>query len=107
MFRSSCFLFTLVAGGLLPATSAAIAADKDKKTDKPTVAVFRLDGTVSEEPKSDDLGFGGDKSVSLKELVERMNKAAGDENVKAVVMFAEGGTIGVAQREEIRQAMAK
>jgi protease-4 len=107
MFRSSCFLFTLVAGSLLPATSAAVAADKDKKTDKPTVAVFRLDGTVSEEPKSDDLGFGGDKGVSLKELVERMNKAAGDENVKAVVMFAEGGTIGTAQREEIRQAMAK
>jgi protease-4 len=107
MFRSSCFLFTLVAGSLLPATSAAVAADKDKKSDKPTVAVFRLDGTVSEEPKSDDLGFGGDKGVSLKELVERMNKAAGDENVKAVVMFAEGGTIGTAQREEIRQAMAK
>ncbi len=106
MLRRSCFLFALVAGGLLPTVPAAVAADKDKKSDKPTVAVFRLDG-LTEEPKADDLGLRGDKSVSLKEIVERLNKAAADENVKAVVMLAEGGAIGTAQREEIRQAMAK
>jgi protease-4 len=107
MLRRSCLMFALAAGGLLPTAPAASAADKDKKSDKPTVAVFRLDGTVSEEPKADDLGFGGDKGVSLKDLVERLNKAAGDDSIKAIVMFAEGGTIGTAQREEIRQAMAK
>ena len=36
-----------------------------------------------------------------------MDKAAGDENVKAVVFMVEGATIGTAQREEIRQAMAR
>ena len=42
MFRRSYVLFTLVAGGILPVAPAAVAADKDKKADKPTVAVFRL-----------------------------------------------------------------
>jgi protease-4 len=45
--------------------------------------------------------------VSLKDLVERLDKAAGDANVKAVVLLADGGTMGIAQREEFRQAMAK
>jgi protease-4 len=107
MIRRNWLLFTLAAGIALPAAPAALAADKDKKSDKPIVAVFRLDGAVTEEPNADDLGFGGDKSVSLKELVERLNKAAGDDSVKAVVLAVEGGAIGTAQREEIRQAMAK
>ena len=98
MFRRSRFLFALVAGGLLPLAPAAVAADKnEKKTDKPTVAVFRLDGAVTESPRTQDFGLGGNQVVPLKELVERMNKAAADENVKAVVILAEGPTIGVAQ----------
>ena len=34
-------------------------------------------------------------------------QAAEDDAVKAVVMMHEGGSIGPAQREELRQAMAK
>jgi protease-4 len=99
------YTFALV----LPFAPCATAADKDKdkKADKPVVAVFRLDGAVSEPPRADDFGFGGDRAVSLKDLVERMNKAAKDDNVKAVVMLVDGATIGTAQREELRQAMSK
>lgn len=108
MFRRSCFLFALVAGGLVPFAPRAIAAEKkDKKSDKPTVAVFRLEGAVTEPPRTEDFGLGGNRIVPLKELVERMDKAAGDENVKAIVLLAEGPTIGIAQREELRQAMGR
>ncbi len=107
MFRRTCLVLAL-AGGLLPLSPGLFAADKkDKTADKPTVAVFRLDGAVTEPPRSDDFALGADRIVSLKELVERMNKAAGDENVKGVVVLVEGASIGTAQREEIRQAMAK
>src|SRR3954451_11323136 len=109
MFRR---MFVLaLAGGLLPFGPGAFAADKkdkDKKADKPTVAVFRLDGAVTEEPKGDDtFSLGADRLLSLKDLIERLDKAAGDANVKAIVLLADGGTMGTAQREEFRQALAK
>src|SRR4051812_35193828 len=110
MFRRTCLTLALAVGSLLPFVPYAAAADKkdkDRKADKPTVAVFRLDGAVTEPPRSDDFSFGGDRVVSLKDLVERMDKAAGDENVKAVVVLTEGAVIGTAQREELRKSMAK
>jgi protease IV len=85
----------------------APTAKETKKTDKACVAVFKLDGKLSEESAGDGLPFGGANSTSLKELVERLNKAATDPNVKAVVLLADGSQIGAAQREEVRQAMAK
>src|SRR4051794_19994520 len=109
MFRRTRLLLALAAG-LLPFAPAAFAADKkdkDKKAEQPTVAVFRLTGAVTEQPKADDFSFGDVGGESLKELVERMDKASHDANVKAVVLLADGATIGTAQREELRQAMAK
>src|SRR5438270_13617184 len=78
-----------------------------KKADKAIVAVFRLDGEVSEQPAGEELPFGNLKKTSLKDLLERMRKAADDPQVKAVVVLDEGASIGTAQKEEIRQAMAK
>ena len=49
--------------------------------------------------------FGGEKGVSLKDLVAHIRKAADDPNVKAVVFTAEGGSLGLAQVEEVRQAI--
>jgi protease-4 len=102
-------IFAVAAGVLAPVAAHAVAADKKDKdtTDKPTVVVFRLDGAVTEPPKAEDSLFGGDRIVSLKDLVERMGKAAGDDNVKGAVLLVDGATIGTAQREELRQAMAK
>ncbi|HEX4590619.1 MAG TPA: S49 family peptidase, partial [Gemmataceae bacterium] len=109
MFRRR-LLFSAVAI-LLPFAPLSQAAEKDKgkdkTSDKATVAVFRLEGAVTEPPRADDFGFGGDRMVSLKELVERIDKAAGDEKVKAVVLMLDGATVGTAQREEIRQAMGR
>jgi protease-4 len=77
------------------------------KTDKANVAVFKLDGKVSEQPAAESLSFGDAKATTLKELIERMNKAAADPQIKAIVFLADGSQIGTAQKEEVRQAMAK
>jgi protease-4 len=90
--------------------AAARGADKEeKKADsaKATIAVFRLTGSVTEEPAEETIFFGSSKAVSLKDLVTRLKQAAEDDAVKAVVIQHEGGSVGSAQKEELRQAMAK
>ena len=70
------------------------------------VAVFRLDGPVTEAPSDDLQQMIGQPGVSLKDLVMRLNKAAGDPAVKAVVMLPDTDSVGTAQIEELRAAMA-
>jgi protease-4 len=82
-------------------------AAKKAATGKPVIPVFRLAGPVTESPSDDTLSFGGVSSISLKDLVARLKKAVDDSAVKAVVLLDEGGTIGSAQKEELRQIMAR
>jgi protease-4 len=80
----------------------------EKKTDEKTktiVPVFRLKGSLAEAGGDDGLLFGAN-TLTLKDLVERLKKAAEDKDVKAVVLLPEGG-VGSAQTEEVRQAIAK
>lgn len=74
---------------------------------KPVIAVFRLNGPVTESPADQSVPLFSPPGVSLKDLIERMHKAAADENVKAVAVLAETADVGTAQVEEIRQAMDK
>jgi protease-4 len=77
-------------------------------TSKSTIAVFRLSGEVRETPE--DAGFAelfGPPPLSLKDIVQRLSKAADDKNVKAVVIFSEDAAVGPGQVEELRQAMQK
>lgn len=90
-----------------PAAATAPAAEEKKEAVKPKVVVFRLAGSVLETPSEDASLFGGVTGVALKDLVERMDKAIKDEAVKAVVLLPAGGTVGPAQVEELRQAMAR
>lgn len=102
--RSAAVLAVLVC----PAVHAQDALKaKETKKDKATIVVFKLDGELTEQSAGESNPFGGDNATSLKDLVERMNKAAADDQVKAVVLLADGSVIGSAQKEEIRQAMAK
>lgn len=71
------------------------------------VAVFRLDGPLTEVPTGDDLAVFGPIGTSLKELVERMDKAADDPAVKAVVILPESTSPGPGQVEELREALAR
>jgi protease-4 len=94
--------------------SAAWADDKsDKKADKKadtspkTVVVFRLKSALQETPVEDPFSLSAAKPVTLKDLVTRMKKIEKDDAVKAVVLLHEGGSIGSAQVEELRQSMAR
>ena len=91
--------------GLLAGTSTVRADDEAKKKEeaKPAkVAVFHLTRPLKETP-GDDLFAFGESAESLKDLLARMEKAADDEAVKAVVLLVDGGSAGTAQVEEIRR----
>lgn len=92
---------------LAPLSISRPAAAQDKKSDaaKPTIAVFALDGPITESPVDETLALFGPTGVSLKDLTVRMRKAGDDPNVKAVVVLLEGPQVGIAQIEELRAAM--
>jgi protease-4 len=103
-------LALLVAPSLVFAQQSATDAKASSATNsgKPTVAVFRLSGTVRETPEDAGLAeLFGPPPVSLKDVILRLNKAAEDSNVKGVVIFSEDAAVGPGQAEEIRQAMEK
>ena len=105
-------LFALVAFALLPlaATAEGPAGKKEaRKADagKPVLAVFRLAGPITESPADEAFSLSMAPSTSLKDLVARMKKAADDPEVKAVVLLIEGGSVGLAQTEEVRQAIKR
>src|SRR5262244_1175274 len=75
--------------GLLLASTDALAAQGDQPAEqKPrnVVAVFRLDGPITEVPGDDFLQMFSATGVSLKDLVKRVTQAAADPEVKAVVI---------------------
>jgi protease IV len=80
---------------------------KKADTTKPVIAVFALRSAVTESPQDDSFPLSGPAGVSLHDLVSRLKKAGDDSAVKAVVLLLEGGSAGNAQKEELRQAMAK
>jgi protease-4 len=108
-------LFTLAVLAVLPILPAraeppAAASNGEKKEAKDAakarLAVFRLAGPVTESPDEASFSFGS-PAVTLKDLVSRLKKAAADPEVKAVVLLPEGGSLGLAQTEEVRQALKR
>jgi len=92
----------------LIAASPAGAAEKKKESKgsaKPVIAVFTLDGPISEKPQGEEFPLFATRQASLKDLVERMKKAKDDKKVKAVVLLLDEVEFTLAQTEELRQAL--
>ncbi|MFV0445607.1 MAG: signal peptide peptidase SppA [Planctomycetaceae bacterium] len=70
-----------------------------------TIPVFTLKGQLAEKPASEDFPFGPRDVESFRELVARIDKAADDAKVPAVVLFHDGASIGYAQLEELRHTI--
>jgi len=94
------FLFLGPLGLAAPAEKAVEAKPRN------IVAVFRLEGPVTETPAEESLSLFGLPGTSLKELVGRMGKAGEDSAVKAVVILPDSALMGSAQVEELRAAMS-
>jgi protease-4 len=102
--RTRLLLIVLIAS-ICFAPRFTIAAPTSQPA-KPSIAVFRLDRPVTEAP-DDSLALFGPNMVSFKEILERLKKAGDDPNVKAIVLFSEGTSLGAAQSEEVRHAIEK
>lgn len=100
VFLSSLIFALMLACGATGAEQAA--AEKARNV----VPVFRLDGPLTEAPVDETFPMFGALGTSLKDLIERLNKASKDPAVKAVVILPGAESPGSAQIEELRAAMA-
>jgi protease-4 len=87
-------------------SSKTAKAEAKPAPPKPKIAVFRLTGDVTELSPEQTFSLGAVTGTTLRQLVERIKKAGDDPIVKAVVILHEGGSVGIAQVEELRKAMA-
>ena len=81
--------------------------DADKKEDgKAKIAVFTISGAVTEAPAADDPFFGQVGSESLYSLLKRLREAGKDDGIDAILLMTDGGSLGTAQTQEMRDAIA-
>ncbi len=86
----------------------AMAQDKPEKkveAKPPVAAVFGIKGTLLETPIPDDPLFGAVGLESLHSFIARLDKAASDETVQAVVLMLSSPELNYSQVEEIREAL--
>src|SRR5262245_182013 len=82
------------------------ASTKAAESLKPVVAVIRLKGSLLETPQDEMLPLASERVTSLKDVIERFQKARDDKAVKAVVLTIDELELGSwAQIEELRQAI--
>lgn len=80
-------------------TSPVFAQEEAKKLPG-TIAVFELDRPVTDKPTPDDPLFGSVGGESLRALLGRLEKAAEDDDVAAIVLLG-NGSLGTGQVEEL------
>lgn len=85
---------------------ADTSTNSASETNSDVIAVFRLQGELTETPVDESFQLFNAPSTSLKEIVGRMDKAAHDPDVKAVVILPDSMSMGLAQVEELRAEMS-
>jgi protease-4 len=91
--------FGLVAAAETPVAEAA------KPAVKPVIAVYDLEGMISEggQPAASLLGFDASRPLTLFDLSKSLGRARTDPAVKAVVLDTDGAGLDFAQLLEIRR----
>lgn len=89
------------------AAFVAVSGAKPGFAASKTVPVITLRGAITEKPVGDDFPFGSLKTESFQELIARINKAAEDRRVEAVVLLLEGASLGEGQLEELHRAIQR
>lgn len=93
----SSFFLSIAAAGLLAAA------------EKPVVAVYDLEGAISEGGQASssllDLSFDSRRPLTHFDLVQSLQTAASDANLKAVVLDVDQAGMGYAQLQEVRRLL--
>jgi len=97
----------LLAGLLAVSVFVGVSWGQTAKEAPPVVAHFHLSGELSESPIADPFGLMAGEMTSLKDLVQRLDKAGSDEKVKAVILTFGGLSLGLGQLQEVRQAIER
>jgi len=91
---------------LVPAVAPAAAVEKKVK---PIVAIYDLEGAISESgqepPGLMDLTFDASRPLTMLELSRSLQKAAANPAVKAVVLDADNALLDFSQIQEIRKLL--
>ena len=90
-----------------PQEAAAKTDEKKAETPKARVVVFRLSGQLNETPREELFNLGDKTTAPLLTLVRRLDKAAADKEVKAVVILIDQVHPGKAQVGELRRALRR
>jgi len=90
-----------------PQEAAAKTDEKKAETPKARVVVFRLSGKLNETPREELFNLGDKTTAPLLTLVRRLDKAAADKEVKAVVILIDQVHPGKAQVGELRRALRR
>ncbi len=100
--RMRCLLLCLMALAL-PLTAAEEAAVK------PTIAIYDLEGPITEAGASDDsflaLTMNPSRPLTLFDLSRSLEKALTDPELKAVVLDVDGASLDLSQLQEIRRQL--
>ena len=99
-------LLACVSTLLVPAFPMARAADNEVK---PIIAVYDLEGPISESGQSEDMLMGfsmnASRPLTMLDLTRSLEKALANESVKAVVIDADGAEVDFSQIQEIRKQL--
>jgi protease-4 len=110
--RSFQSLTSILAAAVLAVMVAATPIGAEAQgnaapTNKNIVAVFSLSGPLTEIPADETFAMFNVPGTSLRELVKRLDKAARDPAVKAVVILPDAAAMGLGQVEEVRAEIAQ
>lgn len=87
----------------------AVPALAAEKPEKPIVAVYDLEGAISESGQAQssmlDLTMDATRPLTLLDVTRSLQKAAADDAVKAVVLDADGAELDFAQIQELRRQL--
>ncbi len=92
---------------LAAAGAATAASPAPGEGGRKVIPIFRLSGQLTETPGDESLPLFAMPGTSLKDLVARLQRAAEDPSVKAVVILPDAAQLGAAQVEELRAAIGR
>src|SRR5215218_9778092 len=106
MLRRMVMVLALLAVAGVMGESVRAQDKKDKKKDAAGIALIKLKGDLSDGPASTPSPFSGAGGDTLRTMQERIDKAAKDGDVKALVLHMEGYSASWTDQNELRQTIA-